>query len=103
MLLLVKGNLRPELESRFSLCTPDWFGVLSAAPFLERRAGDPLFGICVQTDCQFLTVQSSGQEPPGHAALREGVWGLPPAAGVVALILRLSQTWPHVIPGCVGH
>lgn len=28
---------RPELESRFSLCTPDWFGVLSAAPFLERR------------------------------------------------------------------
>lgn len=57
----------PELESHFSsLLPPGSFGVLSTAPFWERRGqGSVSASVFRLIARSVLTVQGSGQEPPG--------------------------------------
>ena len=95
---------RPELESHFSsLCTPGWFGVLSAAPFWERRGRGSISASVFRLIARsVLTVQSSGAAR--HAALGRGSVETAPNCGRGGCFeLGPSQTWRHVIPGCVGH
>lgn len=94
---------RPELESHFSsLCTPDWFGVLSAAPFWERRGQGSISASAFRLIASSWPFRVQGRSLQARSA-REGECGDGPQLRGGGFELGLSQTWPHVIPGCVGH
>lgn len=94
---------RPELESHFSsLCTPDWFGVLSAAPFWERRGQGSISASAFRLIASSWPFRVQGRSLQARSA-REGECGDGPQLRGGGFELGPSQTWPHVIPGCVGH
>ena len=73
-------------------------------PFLRKEGEGIHLGICVQTDCQV----SAGRSEFRAGATRHAVFGrgrveTAPSCGGSCFELGQSQTWPHVLPGCVGH